>query len=172
LADLRSVSIGYLRPLRSICFCVQSNPSFLCSRILHTPTRMGLECKQGKYSHYTAKLEKIHSTCTVHKIITKKLFHHEGCKLPNKNCSRSPFSTYSYTRSRWSFRMQHPFSFTRFLCLTAATRTISFRKSSRLCWDFVYNCFIATAHPFGKVPCKDTSCIRQHNHIKQDLPSM
>ena len=73
LADLQSVNIGYLRPLRSICFCVQTNPSFRCSRILHTTTRMGLECKRGKYSHCSAKLEKIHSTCTVHKMITKKV---------------------------------------------------------------------------------------------------
>lgn len=75
--------------------------------------------------------------------------------IPNKKFSRSPFSTYSYTRRRWFFRMQHPFSFTRFLCFTAATRTISFRKSSRLCWDFVCSCFTATSQSFGKVPCHE-----------------
>ena len=80
------------------------------------------------------------------------MYHYQS-NSPNNTCSKSPTSTNSCTSRRWSLRIQHPFSFTRLRCLTAATRTISLRNTSKLCWDLENSCFTATWVPFARAPC-------------------
>ncbi len=74
------------------------------------------------------------------------------CHLPHKASARSLFSKNSYTRRRCVRCKQHPFNFTRFLCVMPVMETTSFKKSSMPWWDLVVNNFTATVVPSTKHP--------------------
>ncbi len=71
---------------------------------------------------------------------------------PHKTLARFLFSKNSYTRRRCVWCTQHPFNFTRFLCIMPLMDTISLKKSLMTWWDLVVNNFIANFVPSTKDP--------------------
>ncbi len=99
----------------------------------------------------------IHVDLKSHWIIFNTLYRQWKWKIshiPHKASARFLFSTNSYTRRRCVWCKQHPFNFTRFLCLTPVIDTTSFKKSSMPWWDFVVNSFTANFVPSNRIPYK------------------
>lgn len=66
---------------------------------------------------------------------------------PNINASRLPLGMYSYINNISSPWIQHPKSFTRFLCWSLAIQITSFLNSSNPCMEVLDSRFTAISRP-------------------------